>query len=100
MTPLLVCLAALLPLLASAHSGSSPVVAWSSHRSRILDSLSATAKPNHSQSILEAILFNDDVCRYDAVVLVDHPGLRASHLRRLDRHAPLVRNIAIAASSI
>ena len=32
MTPLLVCLAALVPLLAYAYSDSPPVVAWASHR--------------------------------------------------------------------
>jgi len=88
-------------LLAFAHPGPSPVIAWTSHRSRVLDSLLPTAtEPNHFQSILEAILFNDDTCRHDAVILVDHPGLRASHLRRLDKRAPLVRRIATAASSI
>jgi len=46
--------------------------------SRILDGLSAVTEPNHSQSILETILFNDDICRYDAVVLIDHPGVCAS----------------------
>jgi len=30
----------------------------------------------------------------------DHPGLRASHLRRLEQGSPLVRRIAAAASSI
>jgi len=56
--------------------------------SRILDSLSSAAtEPNLSQSILEMILFNDDVCRHDAVVLVGHPGVCASphlHVFRLN----------------
>ncbi|KAF9643308.1 hypothetical protein BDM02DRAFT_3224734 [Thelephora ganbajun] len=101
MTPLFVCLAALLPLLTFAYSDSSPVVAWTSRRSKTLDNFSSTVvKPDHIQSILETILLSDDVCRHDAVILVDHPGLRASHLRRLDRNAPIVRRIAAAASSI
>lgn len=46
--------------------------------SKILDSLPSTVtKLDNSQSILETILFNDDVCRHDAVILVDHPGVRA-----------------------
>ena len=55
--------------------------------SRILDSLSTVTGPNQPQSILETILFNDDICRYDAVVLVDHPGVCApshSHVFRLN----------------
>lgn len=46
--------------------------------SKILDGLpSAVTRPDHFQSILETILFNDDVCRHNAVVLVNHPGVSA-----------------------
>lgn len=86
-------------------------------RSKCLDSFPSTVtKQDRFQSILETILFDEDVCRHDAVILVDHPGvraspnshvprlnfeqLRASHLRRLERTSPLVREIAAAASSL
>lgn len=101
MTPFFVCLAALAPLFALAYSDSSPVIAWSPQRSKTLDSFpSAVTKQDYFQSILETILFDVDVCRHDAVILVDHPGLKASHLRRLERSSPLVRRIAGASSSI
>jgi hypothetical protein len=38
---------------------------------------STVTKQGHFQSILETILSDEDVCRHDAVVLVDHPGVRA-----------------------
>jgi len=101
MSPLFVCLAALVPLTAFAYSDSPPVVAWASQRSKILDNFPSTVtKQDHFQSTLETILFNEDVCRHDAVVLVDHPDLRASHLRRLDHGSPLAHRIATSASFI
>lgn len=56
--------------------------------SKILDSIPSTVtKPDHFQSALETILFNDDVCRHDAVILVNHPSVCAfprSHVFRLN----------------
>jgi len=98
MTLLLVCLAALVPLLAFAYSDPPPVVAWTSRRSEYLDNFPSAV--TQFQSILDTILFNDDVCRHDAVILIDHPGLMASHLRRLDQHTPIARRIAAAPSSV
>lgn len=38
---------------------------------------STVTKQDHLQSIFETILFNEDVCRHDAVILVDHQGVCA-----------------------
>src|ERR1700722_4802671 len=77
--------------LAFAFSNTVPFVAWSSKRSvrpilprtyinlvkfrssAILDLL--PAKLSHSVSLLESNLFNPNICDYDAVILVDQPGV-------------------------
>jgi hypothetical protein len=56
--------------------------------SKILDNFPSTVtKQDHFQSTLETILFNEDVCRHDAVVLVDHPDVCTflhTHVLRLN----------------
>jgi len=79
---------------ALAFSNTSPIVAWSSSRcdrlscrrrleltghisSPILDSLpSRLDAVAHSASVFEAIFGSDDICDYDAVVIVEQPGVR------------------------
>ncbi|KAI0057717.1 hypothetical protein BV25DRAFT_1812039 [Artomyces pyxidatus] len=73
--------AALVPL-SFAFSDTVPVVAWSSHRSQALDELPSVSH-SYSSHIYEKIFLNDDICDYDAVVMVDQPGLHASDLRAL-----------------
>jgi hypothetical protein len=87
--------AALIPLVLG-FSDTQPIVTWSSHRylfrknvpntlvelihrSNILDLLpSKLATSAHAVSLLESILHHDDICDYDAVVLVEQPGVSAN----------------------
>ncbi|KAI0312923.1 hypothetical protein OF83DRAFT_1176169, partial [Amylostereum chailletii] len=64
-------LAALLPF-AAAFSNTHPVLAWSSHKSPILDAVSAPSP--RPADVYASILTHADLCAFDAVVLVDHPG--------------------------
>jgi hypothetical protein len=49
--------------------------------SKSLDALSSNA--GHTVPLIESILYNDDVCAHDAVVIVEHPGVRFSIIWRL-----------------
>ncbi|KIM84036.1 hypothetical protein PILCRDRAFT_819066 [Piloderma croceum F 1598] len=91
--------AALIPLVLG-FSDTQPFVTWSSHRSNILDLLpSKLATSAHSVSLLNSILDHDDICDYDAVVLVEQPGLHASDLRTLDPSSNLAKLLESAPSS-
>ncbi|GLB33322.1 hypothetical protein LshimejAT787_0102060 [Lyophyllum shimeji] len=79
--------AALCPL-ALAFSDTVPLVAWSTYPSKTLDRLPSNAA--RSQTILESILSNDDVCGLDAVILAQQEGLHASDLRTLSPSSKLV----------
>ncbi|KAN0140137.1 hypothetical protein V8E53_002033 [Lactarius tabidus] len=71
---------------ALAFSETSPLVAWSSHRSNALNKPQITqiksATP-HWDDLFGKMFSGDDLCDFDAVVLVDQPGLHASDLRSL-----------------
>ncbi|ETW84406.1 hypothetical protein HETIRDRAFT_313450 [Heterobasidion irregulare TC 32-1] len=90
--------ASLIPF-AFAFSDTVPIVAWSSHPSKSLDAFPSTHS-THSIPILESLLLNDDVCEYDAVVLVDQPGLHASDLRALSPSSPLTTLLSRSPSSV
>ncbi|KAH9037644.1 hypothetical protein EDB85DRAFT_590681 [Lactarius pseudohatsudake] len=70
---------------ALAFSGTNPVVAWSSHRSDAVTRPSAvllsSGSPHWDDVFVQ--MFGDGLCEFDAVVLVDQPGLHASDLRFL-----------------
>lgn len=93
--------AALCPL-AFAFSNTVPLLAWSSNplvlipgeysyktdqgivrlrSSNTLDRLPSNA--GHTVPLIESILYNDDVCDHDAVVIVEHPGVRYKHVLKL-----------------
>ncbi|KAF9553616.1 hypothetical protein CPC08DRAFT_673070 [Agrocybe pediades] len=75
---------------ALAYSNTGPVVAWASSSSYALDSLPSRLDSDaHSASLLESILSSDDICKHDAILLVEQPGLHASDLRRLSPDAHL-----------
>jgi len=91
----------LFPLLVSAYSDTLPVVAWSSHRSSVLDGLPLTlTKSSSSSSIVQGIVFSDEICDHDVVVLVDQPGLHASDLRSLHPSSSLAKRLGAAPSSV
>ncbi|KAH9172145.1 hypothetical protein EDB89DRAFT_999269 [Lactarius sanguifluus] len=70
---------------ALAFSGTNPVVAWSSHRSDAVTKPSVvllnSGTPHWDDVFVQ--MFGDGLCEFDAVVLVDQPGLHASDLRSL-----------------
>ncbi|KZT13179.1 uncharacterized protein LAESUDRAFT_719503 [Laetiporus sulphureus 93-53] len=90
---------ALLPTAAHAFSNTYPIVAWSSYSSNTLDSASSSRSAD-SGVVLERILLNDDVCRNDAIVLIDQLGLHASDLRNLPSSSSLVESLNVAASTL
>ncbi|KAF5349310.1 hypothetical protein D9758_011766 [Tetrapyrgos nigripes] len=86
--------------LALAFSNTSPLVAWSSHSSSVLDRLPSTvADKHHSLQLLETILLNEDVCEHEAIVLIGQPGLHASDLRNLPSNSHVARSLSSAPSS-
>jgi len=92
--------ATLIPL-AFAFSDTLPIIAWSSHRSSTLDLLSSTpSTPSHSGAVFENILLNDDICEYDAIILVDQPGLHASDLRTVSPSSALTTLLMSSPSSV
>ncbi|TFY73830.1 hypothetical protein EWM64_g10182 [Hericium alpestre] len=93
-------LATFLPI-AFAFSDTVPIVAWSSHKSSALDVLPSAHKTSpHAGAVFESILFDDDACSNDAVVLVDQPGLHASDLRTLSPTSPLTTLLHNSPSSV
>ncbi|KIJ19783.1 hypothetical protein PAXINDRAFT_166013 [Paxillus involutus ATCC 200175] len=94
-----VVLLALLPFTGVlAFSNTIPFVAWSSQSSDLLNNLSPGARPNRG-ALLENIISNGDICSYDAVVVIDHPGLHSSDLRTLQPSCRLAQMIKDAPSS-
>ncbi|KAG8218251.1 hypothetical protein J3R82DRAFT_3861 [Butyriboletus roseoflavus] len=81
-----------------AFSNTVPFVAWSSHSSDVLSNLAPGARPNHG-ALLEDIVSVGDLCSYDAVVVVDHPGVHSSDLRTLQPSCRLATLIKDAPSS-
>ncbi|KAI0269402.1 hypothetical protein BC834DRAFT_866123 [Gloeopeniophorella convolvens] len=78
-------------------SNTLPVVAWSSHRSSALDRLSSAT---HLNDIFGDILLDDDICKFDAVIMVDQPGLHASDLRSLASSSSIAMRLQDSPSSI
>ncbi|KAF9224427.1 hypothetical protein BS17DRAFT_732237 [Gyrodon lividus] len=94
-----IALLALLPFTGVlAFTNTIPFVAWSSQSSDLLNNLSPDARPNRG-ALLESIISNGDICSYDAVVVVDHPGLHSSDLRTLQPSCRLAQMIKDAPSS-
>ncbi|KAL0577560.1 hypothetical protein V5O48_004423 [Marasmius crinis-equi] len=85
--------------LAFAFSNTSPLLAWSTHRSSAIDRLPLPGANAHSFGVLESIISGDEVCIHDAVVIVEHPGLHASDLRNLPRSSHVARSLSSAPSS-
>ncbi|KAF8451018.1 hypothetical protein L210DRAFT_3386044 [Boletus edulis BED1] len=81
-----------------AFSNTVPFVAWSSQRSDALNNLTPGTRPNHG-TLLQDIISNGDLCSYDAVVVVDHPGAHSSDLQALQPSCRLATLIKDAPSS-
>ncbi|KAI9572433.1 hypothetical protein HD554DRAFT_2065216 [Boletus coccyginus] len=81
-----------------AFSNTVPFVAWSSQRSDVLTNLTPGTRPNHG-ALLENIVSNGDICSYDAIVVVDHPGVHSSDLQTLQPSCRLATLIKDAPSS-
>ncbi|CCM01029.1 uncharacterized protein FIBRA_03077 [Fibroporia radiculosa] len=92
-------LLALLPATAIAFSNTHPIVAWSSHSSNGLNT-APLSKSTHVSTLLESLLWNDNVCEHDAIVLVNQRGLHASDLRTLAPSGGLAQSLNAAASTL
>ncbi|KAI6168906.1 hypothetical protein EDD17DRAFT_450712 [Pisolithus thermaeus] len=76
-------LLALLPVVGVfGFSNTIPFVAWSSKSSNVLDRLSPSTHPSHD-ALLESITKDESICSFDAIFVIDHPGLHNSDLRVL-----------------
>ncbi|EGO01478.1 hypothetical protein SERLA73DRAFT_120152 [Serpula lacrymans var. lacrymans S7.3] len=82
----------------SAFSDTSPFVAWSSHKSDVLELLPVKSALS-SDALLGSIFSHNDICDYDAIVVIDQPGLRSSDLRTLPASSILARSLSSAPSS-
>jgi len=86
--------------LANAFSDSSPLIAWSSSPSSVLNALSANKQlVTQSEDIMGAVA-TVDICSYDAVIVVEQPGLHASDLRTLSPTSYLAKQLHSAPSSV
>ncbi|KAH7912442.1 hypothetical protein BJ138DRAFT_1083544 [Hygrophoropsis aurantiaca] len=77
-------------------SDSIPIVAWASQSSDVLDVLPAEYTSVDSASLLRNVFSQSSICSYDAVVVIDHPGLHSSDLRTLSQTSSLARLIGDA----
>ncbi|KAI6004285.1 hypothetical protein EDD15DRAFT_2223660 [Pisolithus albus] len=92
-------LLALLPVASVfGFSNTIPFVAWSSKSSDVLDKLSLSTHPNHG-ALLESITKDESICSFDAILLIDHPGLHNSDLRGLHPSCGVATAIHNAPSS-
>ncbi|KAI0250543.1 hypothetical protein BJV78DRAFT_1283154 [Lactifluus subvellereus] len=96
---LVLALAASLPT-SLAFSETFPVVAWSSHRSGALDHLRFISATPSSADVFSKLLFEHDVCEYDAVIMVDQPGLHSSDLRALSPSSAIATRLQDSPSSV
>jgi len=93
--PSLPCLLLFLLPLVAAYKETVPVVAWTSHYSSKLDSLANRPEPfTESSQFFDAILNGAELCNYDAVVIVDQPGLHATDLRALSKSSHLSQKLS------
>ncbi|KAH9978218.1 hypothetical protein BGW80DRAFT_1435790 [Lactifluus volemus] len=83
-----------------AFSETFPVVAWSSHRNSALDHLRFISATPNSTDVFGKLLFEYDVCQYDAVITVDQPGLHASDLRALAPSSTIATRLQDSPSSV
>ncbi|KAG8901236.1 hypothetical protein FRB99_005462 [Tulasnella sp. 403] len=79
-----------LPLGLRAFSDTTPLLVWSSSPSPALDGVPSSDGLTIQSEVLLTTTLKDDVCNYGAVVIVEHPGLHASDLRKL----PVTSSIA------
>ncbi|KAI6046532.1 hypothetical protein EDC04DRAFT_1480000 [Pisolithus marmoratus] len=92
-------LLALLPIAGVfGFSNTIPFVAWSSESSNVLGSLSPSTHPNHG-ALLESITRDESICSFDAIFVIDHPGLHNSDLRGLHPSCGVATAIQSAPSS-
>ncbi|OCH84597.1 hypothetical protein OBBRIDRAFT_764065 [Obba rivulosa] len=90
---------ALLPAAAFAFSDTIPLLAWSSQSSDAIPSPQLSAS-TYSTAVLESVLFRDDVCKNDAVIVVEQPGLHASDLRTLSSSSFLANSLESSPSAL
>ncbi|KAI6151641.1 hypothetical protein BKA82DRAFT_4101597 [Pisolithus tinctorius] len=63
-------------------SNTVPFVAWSSKSSNVVSPISPSTHPSHG-ALLESITQDENICSFDAIFVIDHPGLHNSDLRGL-----------------
>jgi len=89
-----------LPIGIRAFSDTHPLLVWTSASSSSLD---AAAAKRHLTlqvgSVVDTVL-RDDICLYDAVVVVEQPGLHASDLNRLAPTSYLAKKLESVPSSL
>jgi len=84
-------------IVALAYSNTQPLIAWSSSSFDVLGSL--PYRLSDSNSLLESILLSEDVCNYDAVIIIEQPGLHASDLRNLSPNTHISRSLSASVSA-
>ncbi|KAH8115768.1 hypothetical protein DFH11DRAFT_1587014 [Phellopilus nigrolimitatus] len=88
-------IAAALLHLSWAFSDSAPLVAWSTHKNALVDAFSGSEQPQ-----IDSLLSNEELCRFDAVIIIDQPGLHAHDLKSLSPSSALPSRLKKADKSI
>ncbi|KAI0301936.1 hypothetical protein B0F90DRAFT_1810010 [Multifurca ochricompacta] len=83
-----------------AFSNTSPFVAWSSVSTSPLRQLRPVSSTPHSSEVFGKFLSEIDLCEYDAVIVVDQPGLHASDLRTLSPSSYIAMRLHDSPSSL
>ncbi|KAG9004069.1 hypothetical protein FRB90_011058 [Tulasnella sp. 427] len=82
-----------------AYADTKPLVAWSSTNSPLLDSIASRgALTSQSESAIGDVV--KDACGYDAVIIVEQPGLHNSDLKNLPKTSFLAKKLQSAPSSL
>jgi len=89
-----------LSTVALGFSDTSPIIAWSSTSSISLNALPSRLQDGvHSLAVVQKIVDAKETCSYDAVIIIEQPGLHASDLRSLSAQSDLLRRVTSSPSA-
>ncbi|THH08029.1 hypothetical protein EW145_g2985 [Phellinidium pouzarii] len=78
-----------------AFSDSTPLVAWTTHKSALVNAFLELQQPQ-----VDALLSGKELCKFDAVIIVDQPGLHAQDLKKLPSSATVPSRMKAAQKSM
>jgi len=87
-----------IPLGLHAFSDTCALLAWSSTSSSTVDAVSSRNQLTIQSQDVASTLMGEDICGYDAVVVVEQPGLHASDFKTLPKTSYLLKKLKSAPS--